>query len=114
MNTSIGSRLKSFRKQKGFTQEQAAEQLYISQSTYARIETGRSNSWAIHLPKITALFNIKPEDLFTDEHEISKDGNDPPADSKNIVPISEIKKNQYEEEIEKLKQIIDYLVKAKP
>ena len=49
------------------SQEQLSEVLHMSQSTYARIENGESNSWSLHLDKITDFFEIKPEELFEQE-----------------------------------------------
>ena len=40
MNTIVGSKIKALRKEKGLSQEQVADYLHISQSTYARIENG--------------------------------------------------------------------------
>lgn len=70
MNSSIGGKLKLLRKKKGLSQEQVCEYLHISQSTYARIESGESNSWAIHLEKICAFYDIKPEELLKKENII--------------------------------------------
>ncbi len=51
------------RKEKNLSQEQVADYLHTSQSTYARMESGKSNSWAIYLVAISELFEIQPEDL---------------------------------------------------
>ncbi|MDY0929672.1 helix-turn-helix transcriptional regulator [Chryseobacterium sp. CFBP8996] len=40
MNTSIGKRIRSYREERGFSQEELAEKLHISRSTYQRIENG--------------------------------------------------------------------------
>jgi len=40
MNTVVGAKIKYLRKEKGLSQEQVAEYLHVSQSTYARIENG--------------------------------------------------------------------------
>lgn len=63
MNKEIGSKIHGLRKQKGWSQEQVADSLHISQSAYARIERGESNSWATHLATISNLFEIAPEEL---------------------------------------------------
>jgi len=42
MNTSVGKKIRILRKQKGLSQEQVAEHLHISQSAYARMESGNS------------------------------------------------------------------------
>lgn len=44
MNKVIGSKIFELRKSKGWSQEQVAESLQISQSAYARMERGESNS----------------------------------------------------------------------
>ena len=44
-----------------------AEKLHISQSAYARIESGESNSWANHLEKLSEIFEVKPENFLKDD-----------------------------------------------
>ncbi len=70
MNTLVGKRIRTLRKQKGLSQEQVADSLHISQSTYARIESGESSSWSSYLEQISALFEIQPEELIKQEHII--------------------------------------------
>lgn len=67
MNTIVAEKIKRLRKAKGLSQETVAEQLHISQSAYARIESGESNSWANHLEKMSEIFDVKPESFITDE-----------------------------------------------
>lgn len=43
MNNAVAEKIKKFRKSKGLSQEIVAEKLHISQSAYARIESGESN-----------------------------------------------------------------------
>jgi len=45
MTNNVAEKIKRLRKSKGFSQEEMAEKLHISQSAYARIETGESHSW---------------------------------------------------------------------
>ncbi len=63
MNTKIGNKIKSMRKLKMLSQEQVADYLHISQSTYARIENGDGNSWAIHIKELCDFFEIEPDKL---------------------------------------------------
>ena len=63
MNTVVGAKIKYLRKEKGLSQEQVAEYLHVSQSTYARIENGENATWASYLKPISELFNIPPEEL---------------------------------------------------
>lgn len=44
MNISIGNKLKQLRKSKSMSQEQVADYLHLSQSAYARMESGESHS----------------------------------------------------------------------
>lgn len=67
MNTVVGAKIKRLRKEKGLSQEQVADHLHVSQSTYARIESGESYSWASYLEPISALFEIQPEELIKQE-----------------------------------------------
>ena len=67
MTTAVADKIKKRRKAKGFSQEEVAERLSISQSAYARIERGESHSWAAHLEKLSEIFEIKPEDLLSDD-----------------------------------------------
>lgn len=68
MNLIVGNKLKRLRKQKGLTQEQMAVLLAISQSAYARIENGESQSWAGYIKKICKIFDIPPEELVKDDN----------------------------------------------
>ena len=63
MNKTVGTKLKKLRKQKGWSQELVADKLHLSQSSYARMESGESQSWASHLNAICNIYEISPEDL---------------------------------------------------
>jgi transcriptional regulator with XRE-family HTH domain len=63
MNSQIAKKLKILRGRKGISQEQVSDYLNISQSTYARMEKGESNSWASYIQPICELFEIQPEEL---------------------------------------------------
>ena len=70
MNTLVGKRIRTLRKQKGLSQEQVADSLHISQSAYARIENGESHSWSNYIEQISTLFEIRPEELIKQENII--------------------------------------------
>lgn len=70
MQTNIGTKIRNLRKQKGLSQEQVADSLNISQSAYARIEKGESNSWATNMDRICNFFEIHPEELFKQERVV--------------------------------------------
>lgn len=63
MNNLVGQKLKILRKNKGLSQEEVADFVNISQSSYARIESGNSNSWSLHIDGFCDLFSITPEEL---------------------------------------------------
>jgi len=67
MNVLVGKKIKNLRKQKNMSQEQVADYLHVSQSTYARIENGESHSWASYIEPISKLFEIQPEELLKNE-----------------------------------------------
>ncbi|MEP6931015.1 MAG: helix-turn-helix transcriptional regulator [Flavobacterium sp.] len=71
MNLFIGNKLKALRNNKGWTQQKVSDQLLISQSAYARIESGESQSWVVLINKICEIFEISPEELFKKEEEVN-------------------------------------------
>lgn len=108
MNIIVGYKLKQYRKEKGWTQEQAADFLSISQSTYARIENGQSHSWANHIEKICKVFQVTSEEL------LKNDAINTPTNDKQstIVPLDLVSQKlieQYEERIRELQETITFL-----
>jgi len=75
MNNTISKKIKTLRVDKGFSQEQMADLLHISQSAYSRIESGESNGWVNSIEKICNIFEIKPEELFTTESLVQNNSN---------------------------------------
>lgn len=100
MNVVVGNKLKILRKNKKMSQEEVADCLHISQSAYARMESGESSSWANHILTICKIFGITPEDLLKVDlnREISSI-NDADQLSDQII-------EQYEERIKELKKMI--------
>lgn len=113
MNSIISNKLKTLRKQKGWSQDEVANQLNISQSAYGRIENGASNSWVNHIETICKMYDIQPEELMNSEnntfHQNNKKG------SNNGIVINQIsekliaqyelrllEKDKYIESLEKL------------
>ncbi|MBF4465887.1 helix-turn-helix transcriptional regulator [Flavobacterium sp. LC2016-12] len=101
MNILIGNKLKILRKNKGMSQEEAADYLHISQSAYARMESGESSSWVNHIFKICKIFDIAPEELLKIERNPKE-----AASSDGTIQISGTVIEQYEERIKDLKKII--------
>jgi DNA-binding helix-turn-helix protein len=71
MNEIVGEKIKNLRKSRNLSQEEVAEFLHVSQSTYARIESGASNSWAGYILPICEFFGIQPEELLKTDHIVS-------------------------------------------
>lgn len=68
MNTKIlnklGNKLKCIRKEKGFTQEQLAEQVNIHPTYVGKIESGKNNISVILLYKISRALGVKLSEIF--------------------------------------------------
>ncbi|OXG04941.1 transcriptional regulator with XRE-family HTH domain [Flavobacterium araucananum] len=108
MNVVVGNKLKILRKDKKMSQEEVADYLRISQSAYARMESGESHSWANHILKISKIFGILPEELLRLDN--NKKGI-APEDKVAQVPDKIIE--QYEERIKELKKVIKDLKENK-
>ena len=118
MNAIVSEKIKRFRKAKGLSQEEVAERLHISQSAYARIETGESQSWATHLVKLSEIFEVKPENFLTDEaNNLEQENTEQKGGMafqfigtiNTINSLSEKLVEQYEERIAEMKTIIKEL-----
>jgi len=113
INIVIGNKLKTLRKNKKMSQEEIADYLHMSQSAYARMESGESHSWANHILRICQIFAITPEELMRVEHsktETNKKGKSP----KEVVSqLSDEVIVQYEERIKELKKVIKDLKKER-
>ena len=70
MNDTITKRIKNLRYKKGFSQEDMANELCISQSAYVKLESGKTYTWATHLEKLCEIFEVKPEDIVRQEQVI--------------------------------------------
>jgi len=62
------SKLKRLRQISGFTQEEIAEKMKISQATYARLESGHIKSWTKYLEELCEIFQKEP--FFFIEEEV--------------------------------------------
>lgn len=60
----LNKRIKAFRKSQGWTQEQIAKRIGITQSAYSQIEAGDSDSMRVStLRKICTEFNMSADEL---------------------------------------------------
>jgi transcriptional regulator with XRE-family HTH domain len=110
MNITVGNRLKQWRKAKNMSQEEVADFLHISQSSYARMERGKSGSWSSYVKEICELFEINSEELI--KIGLRSDTNENADSNKNVVnQLSDKIVEQYEARIKELKKIIKNLIK---
>ncbi|WEK19651.1 MAG: helix-turn-helix transcriptional regulator [Candidatus Pedobacter colombiensis] len=63
----ISKNIKKLRKQKGWSQRQAAEQLAISVPAFSKIETGTTDLNISRLNQIARLFKVTPMELMASE-----------------------------------------------
>lgn len=109
MNTVVGAKIKRLRKEKGLSQEQVADHLHVSQSTYARIESGESCSWANYLEPISELFEIQPEELIKQDSVVINHNQKGGGGYIQINQLSEKLIEQFEKRIADKEQMIKLL-----
>lgn len=76
LNKRIGKRIREIRKYKNISIEKMAENLNVSYSTYQRIETGETSSWAFHLDNLSKTLNVAIEEIVLDKELITQNNND--------------------------------------
>ncbi|MBF7091211.1 helix-turn-helix transcriptional regulator [Flavobacterium sp. ALJ2] len=113
MNLVVGNKLKQLRRSKDLSQEQAANLLEVSQSTYARIERGESSSWASHINKICTVFKISPEELVKNVIAENREEISNLNETFIINQLSDKIIEQYEARIKELKKVIKGLKKKR-
>ena len=101
----FGRVVAELRIQKGYTQEQLAEQLNLSPHTITRIETGNTFVSSDVISQLCDLFNIAPSVLFTPKPQILYE--------EHINYKKEITKLLSCFNTEKLKEIYDILLVLK-
>lgn len=114
MNEIVGEKIKNLRKSKNLSQEEVAEYIHVSQSTYARMESGASNSWAGYILPLCDLFGIQPEELLKADHIVINNNNTSCQYSGNAYVFSQLSDKlieQYEKRLLEKDSLIDYLQK---
>ena len=113
MNEIVGEKIKNLRKSRNLSQEEVAEFIHVSQSTYARIESGASNSWAGYILPLCELFGIQPEELLKTDHIVINNNNTSCQYSGGYVvnQLSEKLVEQYEKRLAEKDSLISYLQK---
>lgn len=106
----IGNRLRTIRKQRGFTQMEVADRADISERAFADIERGSQNMRIDTLCKICTSLEITPDYLLVDNHEEDLDNRQeqmfhllekcPPRDRERLLGIMAVYfKNLFDFEI---------------
>ncbi|AZB23756.1 XRE family transcriptional regulator [Chryseobacterium bernardetii] len=119
VNTTIGKRIRKYREEKSLSQEELAEKLHISRSTYQRIENGETNSWINHIENICTTLDVSMEDILKPEEgytQINSNNTEQTNDNgggviqnqTNNYNTSEKLIEQYEERIKELKQQVEF------
>ncbi len=118
MNTTIGKRIRKYREEKSLSQEELAEKLHISRSTYQRIENGETNSWINHIENICTTLDVSMEDILKPEEGYVQVNNNNDSSNDNGSGViqnqtinyhtSEKLIEQYEERIKELKQQVEF------
>ena len=113
MNEIVGEKIKNLRKSRNLSQEEVAEFIHVSQSTYARIESGASNSWAGYILTLCELFGIQPEELLKTDHIVINNNNTSCQYSGGYVvnQLSDKLIEQYEKRLVEKDTLIAYLQK---
>lgn len=88
-----------------------AEKLCISQSAYAKLETGKTHPWATHLEKLCEILEIQPEDLVKQEQFIINQHQKGGQFNNGYIvnQLSEKLIGQYEKHLSDKDEIIDLL-----
>lgn len=111
MDKIVGNKIRNLRKEKGLTQEQLADMLHISQSSFARIENGENSSWANYLTKICEVFEVEPEELVRLD-TIVINQNQKGGESNNAFIINQLSEKlieQFEQRIKEKEELISNL-----
>lgn len=65
----LSERLKSLRKEKGMTQQETADKLFVSRSLYAKFENDISRPDVDILDRISSLYDVPVSELIPDERK---------------------------------------------
>src|SRR4030095_6827498 len=103
----IGSRIRSLREAKDYTQEYMAGMLEVSQSTFANIESGKTKLTFDRLIKIADVLQLHVKDIVTEVDQNTASDQDQLVKDSPDQAISPV--NGYEMLIHEMKDEIDFL-----
>jgi len=107
----IGNKIRKIREFKNFTQEYVAERLNMSQSSYSRIESNEIDVSVIKLQQIADLFEIKVNELIDFDSKYFFNNVNAQTINGDLNIISDRERVLYEQQIQNLKNEVDYLKK---
>ncbi|MDR2900828.1 MAG: helix-turn-helix domain-containing protein [Treponema sp.] len=83
----LSEKLQQLRKEKGLTQEQLAEQIFVSRTAISKWESGRGYPSLDYLKSISKFFSVSIDDLFSDEEliKVAENNNHEKTDSVRTV-----------------------------
>jgi transcriptional regulator with XRE-family HTH domain len=107
----IGQKIKKLRELKNLTQEYMADELGMkNQSSYSKLESGKTDIPYSRLEQISNLLGLNPEDvIMCNEHIVFNVMNNKKGNGLVINQISKNEKKLYDDYIEALKREITYL-----
>ena len=111
----IGQKIKKLRELKNLTQDHMAKALGVSQSAYSRMEMGDAEITYKRLEVISEELGMKPEDVITfNESMVFNVMHNDTANGLviNNNQLSEAEKNLYQQQIDLLKEQVEYLQKT--
>ncbi len=91
---SIAWKLKRFRENSGYTQQQMADALNIERSTYAYYETGKTSPSIETIMKIKEILNVSLEDLLGSENKSSNKLSDSSKENISFDKVYELNKKE--------------------
>lgn len=115
----VGTKIRTLRTQKGYTQEAVADMLGIQQSTYSNLENNKGKLDLNLIEKVATIFEVDIFDLFKEEgftfyNHKNKGGNYGFVInqlSEKLIEQYELRIQEKDKEINELKNIINDLKK---
>ncbi|TAF33914.1 MAG: XRE family transcriptional regulator [Cytophagales bacterium] len=109
----IGNKIRHIRELKDYTQEFLAETLQISQSSYARIETGTTDLTITRLYQISDVLGVTPSELLGfDERQVFNISNSQTKNGNGIMIVNGLtdeERHLYQEQINFLKTELEFV-----
>jgi transcriptional regulator with XRE-family HTH domain len=108
----IGQKIKKLRELRNFTQQHMAEELGLSQSAYSKLEMGESEITYNKLERVAEVLGMKPEELITFNESMVFNVMHNQTGQGFVInnnQLSEAEKTLYLQQIELLKDEVNYL-----